>query len=465
MRSPCATPRSWTCASASSSDDAVAASSPRAGGAPAWPGEARAQRAARDVLHGEDARRLVDVVDGDDAGVAERGGHAALGEEAPARVGARRARELRVQDLERDVDAERLVGREVDGGRRAAPELAAQPVAQRRRALGRHQRLGGARGGRRRLGPQGARGARAPRRRRCRRRARAPSGARRRRARRPPRRARRTTRLTSAASSAGGGARRVVEGVERAARRLALPRRREGAREAEARAGVAGLALDERRAAPRRPPPCRRRARRARRRRASIGLARRRAPPSRDLEARGARRRAPRRDRRAGDRSPGPRGGRRRARAGRRGARGARRPRASSSARPARAGDGEREIERDRGRRATTSSRSRPESAAQHDGPAVGRRPGSGARSSRRGRARPRRAGRNGPATRAPATRTPPREPASSTKSPAGVGADHGVVARDARVAQRHLGERIAAERARARRRRAGRCRRRARAA
>ncbi len=110
--------------------------------------QARAQRAARHVLHRQRARPLVEVVDGDHAGVAQRRSEPRLGEEAAPCFRTRRPGQLWVQHLERDGDVEHLVAREIDRRRAAAAQLAHQAVAQDLDAVRRHQRTGRALGGR-----------------------------------------------------------------------------------------------------------------------------------------------------------------------------------------------------------------------------------------------------------------------------------------------------------------------------
>jgi len=65
----------------------------------------------------------------DDVGVAERRHHARLVEEPRERVGSLGAREVGVQELDRDVALELDVAREVDHAGRPAPELADQAIA------------------------------------------------------------------------------------------------------------------------------------------------------------------------------------------------------------------------------------------------------------------------------------------------------------------------------------------------
>ena len=92
------------------------------------------QRAPLEVLHGEvvAAAPLADLVDRHDAGVLQAGGRRRLAPEAGD--GGRRDGEVLVQQLERDLPAQRDLFCEVDRAHAAAAELAQDPVVAEHRA-------------------------------------------------------------------------------------------------------------------------------------------------------------------------------------------------------------------------------------------------------------------------------------------------------------------------------------------
>ena len=149
-----------------------------------------------------------------------------------------------MQDLERDRQIERLVARQVDGGGRAAAELAHQAVAQRLDPVGRDQRLRRRPGRAARRSGEGAAGRGAQvrarlRRRRCRRPGAAPS------ARRPPATAPSASSSSASARSTSRqspsvSARAVASsGASSAARRgRALARRRSAGARSRSRAAL-----------------------------------------------------------------------------------------------------------------------------------------------------------------------------------------------------------------------------------
>ena len=91
------------------------------------------QRAARTQLHHEERLATgrgiarVDVEHGDEAGIGDRGHGACLAIEAPGQDGV--AREVRQEDLDRDVAVEPVVVRAMDGRHAAGSEERADPVA------------------------------------------------------------------------------------------------------------------------------------------------------------------------------------------------------------------------------------------------------------------------------------------------------------------------------------------------
>ena len=133
LRSPCTMPAAWTWPSAPSRLRAVARSS-AVGRPPGCSRRRSPQRPARDPLHRDGAGGLVHVVDRDDARVADGGGDARVGEEPAQRIRTPAARELRVQHLQRDVQAQaprRAPGRR-SRSRRAPARAAGGSAASRR---------------------------------------------------------------------------------------------------------------------------------------------------------------------------------------------------------------------------------------------------------------------------------------------------------------------------------------------